>query len=178
MKIKKFSELSEILIAQDYLIFTGNSFLWLLLPFVFIFSLLLTVFFNNTIWCRFLFWVRKYIWLKKLQLAFWFITVLKNVCYFWNTKQKTSIKRFSCVTFWGSKMICCSMKWNTKHCTKQTWTQNFLCQLYYTSEPGKAGENSDVKTETKPAEISLRSLPLFLNTFPGAAELVHCINVL
>lgn len=125
-------------LSNYYLIFARNPLLWLLLPLVFIFSLLLQVFFNNTVWSRFLLWVRKYIWLKKLNLVLWFSIILEIICDFWNTKQNTSIKCFSYIAFSASRMICYLLKWKTQHCTGQTMSpKSFVSILSYYQGEGK-----------------------------------------
>lgn len=167
-------------LSKYYLIFTRSSFLWLLLPLVFIFSLLLKVFFNNTVWSRFLLWIRKYIWLNKLNLVLWFSIILEIVCDFWNTKQNTSINCFSFTAFSASRMICYLLKWKTQHCTGQTTSPKiFVSILFYYG--ARESRETEIKTlmlrwEMKTVEISFTSLPSFQKIFLGAAEML-CVLI-
>lgn len=145
-------------LSNYYLIFTGNSFFWLLLSLVFIFSLLLKVFFNNTVWSRFLlYWIRKHIWLNKFSLVSWF-SVFLEIKY----QAKHSHKTFQLYCFLSSRMICYLLKWKTQRCTGQRMSQKIFVSIifYYGARESRITE---IKPLMKTAEIPFtRKLLKFL----------------
>lgn len=156
--------------SKYYLIFTGYSFLWLLLSLVFIFSLLLKVFFNNTVWSRVLLWIRKHIWLNTFNLVSWF-SVFLEIKY----QAKHSHKTFQLYCFLSSRMICYLLKWKTQHCTGQRMSQKIFVPIifYYGARESRITE---IKPLMKTVEIPLTRWPSFLKIFLVAVEML-CVLI-
>lgn len=154
--------------SKYYLIFTGYSFLWLLLSLVFIFSLLLKVFFNNTVWSRVLLWIRKHIWLNTFNLVSWF-SVFLEIKY----QAKHSHKTFQLYCFLSSRMICYLLKWKTQHCNE---SKDFCSNYILLWSQGKQDNRN--KTSDENCWNSFNQMTFISEDLSCSSWNVMCINIL